>query len=84
MKPEHILVLKEFLEAPELLDIHSYTGYKGGIVLRLRSSSVSFINAVHRFCDTHTIECTSKFNHNLGTTEIFIIVEDDVYQLKES
>lgn len=82
LKPQHIMVLKQFLEAPELLDLHSYTGYNGGVVLRLRSSSLGFIEAVHEFCYSNDIECSSKFNHNLGTTEIFCIAPDDVYELR--
>lgn len=82
LKPQHIMVLKHFLEAPELLDVHSYTGYNGGVVLRLRSSSLEFVNSVHEFCEKNGIECNSKFNHNLGTTEIFCIAPDDVYELR--
>ena len=83
MKPKHILAIKQFIDRPELVDIHSYTGYNGSVVLRFRSSSLPFINDVLHFCDLHNIECTSKFNHNLGNTEIFIISEDDVYELKD-
>lgn len=82
MKPKHVKVIKQFVDRPELLDIHSYTGYMGGVVLRFRSSSLPFINDVLHFCDQHGIEVSSKFNHSLGNTEIFIISEDDVYSLK--
>ena len=82
LKPQHIMILKQFLEAPELLDVHSYTGYNGGVVLRLRSSHLDFVNAVYEFCQNNGIECSSKYNHNLGTTEVFCIAQDDVYELR--
>lgn len=82
LKPQHIMVLKQFLEAPELLDVHSYTGYNGGVVLRLRSSFEKFVNSVHAFCQDNDIECSSKYSHNLVTTEIFCIAPDDVYGLR--
>lgn len=83
MKTEHILIIKQFLEHPDLLDLHSYSGYNGGIVLRLRTANLSLLEQIQQFCDQHDIEVTSKFNHNLGTNEIFVIAPDDVYKLKQ-
>ena len=83
MKPKHILVIQQFVTNPTLVDLHSYSGYRGDVVLRLRSSSEQFLLSVYSFCEQHNIEVTHKFNNNLGTNEIFIIAEDDVYTLKD-
>lgn len=82
MKPEHIKVISEFLQEPELLDIHTYTGYKGGVICRFRTSSDRLLEEVHKFCEANGIECNSKFNHSLANTEIFIVAKDDVYDLR--
>jgi len=82
MKQEHITVLQEFVTHQKLLDVHSYTGYNGGVVLRLRTSDRHLLEDVHEFCMANNIEVTSKYNHNLGTNEIFIIAPDDVYELR--
>ena len=82
LKAQHIKVLKEFLEEPELNDLHSYTGYNGGIVLRLRTKCEKLLGKVWEFCELNQIEVSQKFNHNLGNYEVFIIAPDDVYQLK--
>ena len=81
MKQPHIAVIKQFIDHPDHLDIHSYSGYKGDVVLRFRSSSSHFLDAVLTFCEIHNIETTFKYSHNLGTNEIFIIAEDDVYPI---
>ena len=82
LKVQHIAVLKEFLEEPELTDIHSYTGYNDGGILRLRTKCENLLGKVWEFCELNQIEISQKFNHNLANYEIFVVAPDDVYQLK--
>jgi len=83
MKQEHVKIIGEFYENPHILEMCTYKGYKGDIVLRIRTTDRRTINNIHFVCSSNNIESTDKFNHNLGTFEIFIIASDDVYSLKK-
>lgn len=82
MKIKHRDILRHFLEDERITDLSIYTGYKGGVVLRIRSLGKSLANDIHEFCNMQDIECVDKFNRNLGVHEVFCIAEDDVYEIK--
>lgn len=83
MKPAHIKIIKAFIEEPRLLELSVYSGYKGGVILRMRTSSIDLVHTVCNYCKLIDIECPYKLNKNLGTYEVYCVVEDDeIYQLK--
>jgi hypothetical protein len=66
----------------DIHDIHTYSGYKGGLVVKITTRSADIVNAIEKFALSIPInEVVVKKNH-LMQFEIFCITQDDVYDLK--
>jgi len=84
MKQEHVKIIGEFYQDPSLFELSIYNGYKGGIVLRIRTASKALLEEIDIFCTLNKIEVNTSFNKNLHLYEIYCIAEqDDIYRLKE-
>jgi hypothetical protein len=67
----------------DINDVHTYSGYKGGLVVRITTGSAEVVNAIEKFAlSIPVLEVVVK-NGPLMQFEIFCITEDeDVYSLK--
>lgn len=67
----------------DIHDIHTYSGYKGGLVLKITTRNAATVNEIEKFALSIPVdEVVVKKNH-LMQFEIFCITKDeDVYTLK--
>jgi hypothetical protein len=66
----------------DIHDIHTYSGYKGGLVVKITTRSADIVNTIEKYALSIPVdEVVVKKNH-LMQFEIFCITKDDVYDLK--
>lgn len=67
----------------DIHDIHTYSGYKGGLVLKITTRSAAVVDAIEKFALSLPSEEVAVKQNNLMQFEIFCITKDkDVYELK--
>lgn len=67
-----------------ILDVHTYSGYKGGLIVKITTRDPNVVDAIETFAlSLSTVdEVVVKTNH-LMQFEIFCVTKDnDVYELK--
>jgi hypothetical protein len=84
MQDKHKMVIKKFID-DDIKELSIYGGYKGDIVMKLKTIHLQLTNKIHAYCSVNNIECVTKFNKQTAYYELYVIAEDrDVYALKES
>ena len=76
-------LLKEFIDQ-NIYSVDTYYGYKGDVILRIRTASETLVSSVISYCQQNNIESNTLKNFNLALYEVFIIGKDkDIYSLKD-
>jgi hypothetical protein len=84
MKRKHREIIRTFID-DEIRELNVYSGYKGGIVLKILTISADVVSRLQEYCTNIEIECRVKHNQHLAAYEVFCVVEDeDVYSLKDN
>lgn len=67
----------------DIHDIHTYSGYKGGLVVKITTRSAAVVDAIEKFALSLPSEEVAVKKNHLMQFEIFCITKDkDVYELK--
>jgi hypothetical protein len=67
----------------DINDIHTYSGYKGGLVLKITTRSAHVVNEIEKYALSIPIEEVAVKKNHLMLFEIYCITKDsDVYELK--
>jgi hypothetical protein len=84
VEQKHRWVIKKFVDDVNLKDVAVYGGYRGDIVLKMRTLDHGLAVKISSFCMVHNIECNMKHSRATAMYELFVIAEDkEVYPLKE-
>ncbi|MDX1294911.1 MAG: hypothetical protein R3302_01505 [Sulfurimonadaceae bacterium] len=82
MTQEHRDIIRRFLDDP-IHELSIYSGYNGGIVLKISTIDLELVRKIQDYCDTVDVECNVKHNRNLAVYEVYCVVPDnDIYSLK--
>ncbi len=67
----------------DIYDIHTYSGYKGGLILKITTRNAKTVDAIEEFAKPMPeIEEVAVKTNVLNQFEIYCVVKDDVYDLK--
>ena len=84
MKQKHRDIIRTFID-DDIRELCVYSGYKGGIVLKISTISVDFVNRLQDYCMSIDVECNVKHNRNLAAYDVFCVVDDDeIYCIKDN
>lgn len=85
MKQAHREIIRTFLD-DAIHELSIYSGYNGGIVLKITSGDLALTQRVQEYCNRlDDVECNVKHNRNIALYEIFCVVpDDDIYALKNN
>lgn len=67
----------------DIHDVHTYSGYKGGLVVKITTSLPEVVDAIEKFAFSLSVEEVVVKHNLLMQFEIFCITKDEnVYTLK--
>lgn len=68
-----------------IMDIHTYAGYKGDLVIRITVKDKDTVRAIRKYALSHEVmEVVIKENKDVVQYEIYCITEDEgAYHIKE-
>lgn len=67
----------------DIHDIHTYSGYKGGLIVKITTRNAAVVDEIEKFALAIPIEEVAVKKNHLMQFEIFCVTKDeDVYELK--